>query len=98
MNEYSYEWDDQKNKRNRQKHNVSFEEAIHIFKDETAILLHDPDHSKNEERFLLLEISPHNRLLVVCHSYCDKEASLRIISVRKATPREWRDYVERQST
>ena len=77
---------------NHRKHGVSFEEASTVFADENAQLRYDPDHSQAEDRFLLLGISAHLRLLVVCHAYRENDEVIRIISARKATPNERRQY------
>lgn len=84
----SFEWDAAKAKANVRKHGVAFEEAQSVFYDEFAIQFFDEEHSASEERFLLLGMSTGARLLLVCH--CEREAGdiIRIISARKATPRE----------
>jgi uncharacterized DUF497 family protein len=64
-----FEWDESKNKRNRRKHGIWFEEAQGVFDDPEAILFDDPEHSGNEERFLLLRFSTLGRILVVVHCY-----------------------------
>lgn len=87
-----FAWDEAKAEENRRKHRVSFEEAITVFADENARLKHDPDHSQGEDRFILLGFSAHLRLLVVCHAYRENDEVIRIISVRKATPNERRQY------
>ncbi len=83
-----FEWDQSKATANLKKHGVSFEEAQSVFYDEFAIQFCDDEHSKEEERFLLLGMSDTARLLLVCH--CEHEAGdlIRIISARKATKRE----------
>ena len=76
-------WDDGKNAANRSKHGVGFEEAKTVFVDDFARLIQDPDHSDNEERFILLGMSSTLRILVVCH--CEQNTNtIRIISARKA--------------
>ena len=84
----SFEWDAAKAKANVRKYGVAFEEARSVFYDEFAIQFFDEEHSASEERFLLLGMSTAARLLLVCH--CEREAGdiIRIISARKATPRE----------
>lgn len=69
-----------------------FHEATTVFSDERAILLDDPDHSDDEDRFLLVGSSAHLRTLVVSHAYRASEDVIRLISARKATKRERRDY------
>ena len=66
-----------------------------MFFDENAILLDDPDHSDDEERFLLIGLSLTARILVVCHCTRQEGATIRIISARRATPTERNDYWER---
>ena len=70
------------------KHQVSFEEAQTVFYDEFAVQFFDEEHSDEEERFLMLGMSVHSKLLIVCH--CEREGGeiIRIISARKATKRE----------
>ncbi|MBM4146104.1 MAG: BrnT family toxin [Nitrospira sp.] len=93
----SFEWDEKKNTSNKKKHGVSFEEGQTVFVDENALLIDDPDHSDDEERYIMLGISVRLRVLVVCHSYRKNEASIRIISARKATRFEQKQYWERWS-
>ena len=90
-----FEWDERKSAANKRKHGVSFEEAATVFSDENALLLADPTHSSEEDRFILLGLSIALRTLVVCHCYRRKDRLIRIISARKATRAERRQYVER---
>jgi hypothetical protein len=92
MNEMRFAWDGAKAEENRRKHGISFEEAATIFADENARMKHDPDHSQEEDRFLLLGFSAKLRLLIVCHAYRENDEVIRIISARKATPNERRQY------
>ena len=87
-----FSWDDKKESQNLQKHGVSFEEAATVFADENARLKHDPDHSQREDRFLLLGFSAKLRMLVVVHAYQQDETEIRIISARKATRNERKQY------
>ena len=87
-------WDERKNRRNRAKHGIWFEEAKTVFEDPQAILVDDPDHSEHEERFLLLGMSSSARLLVVVHCLREAEGTIRLISARKATKKEGRIYEE----
>ena len=80
-----------KNKLNVKKHGVSFDEAKTVFYDEYAIQFFDPDHSEDEDRFLLLGTSFKLKTLVVCHCFRQEETIIRIISARKADKEE-RDY------
>ena len=92
MNKLIFEWDDAKNKINLKKHGISFEEAQTVFFDDNAIEFDDPDHSFDEERYLLLGFSQSLKILVVCHCYRGSESVIRIISARKATKKEQRAY------
>lgn len=91
----SFEWDDNKNTVNKKKHGISFKEAQTVFSDENALLIHDPDHSQEEDRFILLGLSSSIRILIVCHCYRKNDEIIRIISARKATRSEQKQYWER---
>lgn len=92
MTGLAFYWDPKKESHNQEKHGVSFEEAKSVFYDESAKLIHDPDHSDDEDRFILLGYSSTLRLLVVCHCYRESESTIRIISARKATKSEAKNY------
>ena len=92
MSSLIFEWDPVKAAANLRKHKVSFEDAQTVFSDERARLIDDPDHSEDEERFLLLGLSSSLRLLVVAHCYRSTDNVIRIISARKATADEARHY------
>ena len=92
MENIKFEWDSNKNEINKKKHHVSFEEAKTVFYDEEALLIEDPEHSQEEDRFILLGFSLKANLLVVCHCYRESESVIRIISARKATRPESRQY------
>lgn len=92
MNDLHFEWDEAKEKANIAKHSVSFDEAKTVFYDENARLITDPDHSEDEDRFILMGLSSSLRLLVVCHCYRVDEKVIRIISARKATRPESKIY------
>jgi uncharacterized DUF497 family protein len=83
-----FEWDSRRSRTNQRKHGVSFEEAQTVFLDDHALLIDDPDHSDEEERFVLLGLSSTLRALVVCHCYRRSGHVIRIISARKADPSE----------
>ena len=85
-------WDENKNKSNIKEHKVSFEEAETVFYDPNAKVIHDPDHSIDEDRFIILGISKLLKLLVVCHCYREDDEIIRIISARKATRNESKNY------
>lgn len=93
MDEIKFSWDARKAKQNIKSHKVSFEEAATIFYDENAIEFFDPDHSKNEVRFLMLGLSWRLRILVVCYCLRKQGSEIRIISARKATKKEAKVYV-----
>ncbi len=90
----SFDWDERKNRLNRSKHGIWFEEAQTVFDDRLAQLFDDPEHSEQEERFILLGVSSAMRTLVVVHSYREKKSVIRIIPARKATKKEARFYEE----
>ena len=92
MNTLRFEWDDRKAAANFKKHGVNFEEAKSVFVDERAKLIDDPDHSEDEDRFVLLGLSSALRLLLVCHCYRSEGNVIRIISARKAIAREFKSY------
>ncbi len=92
MSDIRFEWDEKKSRENKRKHKVSFEEAKTVFLDENAIRYFDPDHSDDEDRFLMLGMSFTLRVLVVCHCYRSDDSVIRIISARKANKREQADY------
>ena len=92
MNELRFEWHSTKSAVNAKKHGISFDEAKSVFSDENAKLISDPDHSDNEDRFILLGISIRLRTLVVCHCYRGDDNIIRIISARKATTSESKKY------
>jgi uncharacterized DUF497 family protein len=88
MSALRFEWDAEKAASNAVKHGVTFEDAKSVFADERARLIDDPNHSGEEERFILLGLSSTLRLLVVCHCYRSEDGVVRIISARKATKAE----------
>lgn len=88
MSKIRFAWDEHKNKENQDKHGVSFEEAQTVFFDENALEFFDPDHSREEDRFLMLGISFRFRILLVCHCLRQHGSVIRIISARKATRKE----------
>ena len=92
MNSLKFEWEPRKASANQKKHGISFDEAKSVFYDESARLISDPDHSDDEERFILLGVSHALRVILVCHCYRSKGNVIRIISARKATPQESKVY------
>jgi len=87
-----FEWDLKKEKINQRKHGVSFAEAKSVFLDDEALLIPDPDHSLDEDRFVLLGMSHKTRVLLVCHCYRENDQVVRLISARKADQQESREY------
>ena len=94
MGEITFEWSDRKASDNKREHGVSFEEAKTAFLDENARLIPDPEHSDEEDRFILLGLSIQLRLLLVCHCYQEDDDVIRIITARKADRSEQRQYSE----
>ena len=92
MAEIVFEWDNNKEKSNKKKHGISFDEARTAFYDENAIQYFDPDHSDEEDRFILLGISFKLKALVVCHCFRENDSVIRIISARKADKDEEYEY------
>jgi len=91
MDSLNFEWDEVKNTSNQIKHGICFDEARSVFSDELGRLIPDPDHSENEERFVLMGVSHKNNLLTVCH--CERKSNtIRIISARKADKYERKQY------
>jgi len=90
-----FEWDEEKNIKNKLHHNVSFEEAITIFEDINVVTIYDEKHSEDEERFIAIGFDFKARNLTVCHCYRGKDKDIiRIISARKATRHEIEVYKE----
>jgi len=94
MSQIRFEWDSRKAQSNERKHGVRFEEAQSVFFDEQALLLEDSQPRHEEERFVLLGLSASIRLLVVVHALREGDV-IRIISARKATRKETREYENR---
>ena len=92
MSGLRFEWDERKAAANAKKHGVSFDKARSVFVDERARLISDPDHSEDENRFVLLGLSSALRILLVCHCYRSEDGVIRIISARKATAGESKFY------
>ena len=92
MDDLHFIWDEDKNKKNQKKHGISFDEAKTVFFDENAIEFLDPDHSKEEDGFILLGFSFKLRMLIVCYCYRENDTVIRIILARKATNKEKLNY------
>ena len=89
---YTFEWDPEKADANFQKHGVSFDEASTVFADPLSLLMPDPDHSADEERYLVLGMSAHRKLLVV--AFAERPPNTRRISARRAMRAERKRYEE----
>jgi len=87
---FRFEWDSNKAKSNEKKHGVSFEEAQTVFDDPFYVDFYDPDHSDNEDRYIIFGASSRNRILLV--SYTERGNKIRIISARLATKQEQKSY------
>jgi hypothetical protein len=85
-----FEWDPRKAARNLVKHGISFHEAATVFGDPLSVTYSDPDHSVSEDRYITIGVSRSGRVLIVAHA--DRADSIRVISARKTTPRESRQY------
>jgi hypothetical protein len=92
MQSISFVWDGKKAELNLKKHKISFKEAQTVFSDPNARMIFDPEHSEDEDRFILLGISSGLKLLVVCHCYQEDDMVIRIISARKANKNEQTQY------
>ena len=92
MSNGQFVWDKNKQMSNKRKHGVSFEEASSVFDDEYALYFDDEAHSQDEDRFIIIGMSKFERLLLVCHCYKQDDAVIRIISARKATQAETKQY------
>ena len=92
MDKILFEWDERKSESNKAKHKVSFEEAQTVFFDSNARVIFDPDHSQDEDRFIILGLSSALRVLVVCHCVKKGGELIRIISARKANTNEKKQY------
>ena len=92
MKTISFVWNETKAESNLKKHKISFNEAQTVFSDPNARMIFDPEHSGDEDRFILLGISSGLRVLVVCHCYTGDDMVIRIISARKANKNEQKQY------
>ena len=92
INQPFFEWDERKNAHNQRKHGISFAEARSVFLNENAGEAVDPDHSQEEERYILAGVSERLRVLVVCYCYRRNYRMIRIISARKADRKEEEIY------
>lgn len=97
MSVLRFDWDPRKDRSNRKKHGISFAEAQTVFLDEQALLIDDPEHSDDEDRFILMGLSLNLRVLVVCHCYRKGGDVIRLISARKADRSERLVYSQRSN-
>lgn len=88
------EWDESKNKANVRKHGVAFDEAQSVFYDPLTKVAADPDHSDREDRFIAVGHSSHGRQLLVVHVYRERANVIRIISARRLTRAERKQFEE----
>ena len=94
---YNFEWDPRKAHDNRNKHGITFDEAATVFRDSKALSIFDPDHSETEDRWVTMGISEKGRLLILIHTFREEgedHVTIRIISSRKATKQEAKNYGE----
>ncbi|MCM1328165.1 MAG: BrnT family toxin [Ruminococcus sp.] len=94
MDTINFDWDENKNRINKKKHGISFDEAKTVFYDSDALMINDAEHSEQEDRFLLLGMSKNANLLIVCHCYRESDTVIRIISARKADKNETKQYFD----
>lgn len=87
-----FHWDQKKASNNQAKHGISFEEAATVFGDPLSNTYPDPDHSLDEQRFIIIGLSEQGRIIVVAHT--DESETVRLISAREATSRERKSYEE----
>ena len=94
---YNFEWDPKKAQENRNKRGITFDEASTVFRDSKALSIFDPEHSETEDRWVTMGISERGRLLIVIHTFREEsedDVTIRIISSRKATKQETKNYGE----
>lgn len=90
----NFDWDEAKNRTNHKKHGVWFEEAQSVWADPVAVEFFDPEHSRTEDRFIRVGVSTAPRILLVVFCEYDAGGLVRIISARKATAKERKQYEE----
>ena len=90
-----FKWDESKNQQNRKKHSIWFEEAKTVFEDTFARVFYDEEHSKREDRFLIIGESCFKKVLIVIHCYDEEDQLVRLISARQASTKERKAYEER---
>jgi len=92
MNNSRFTWDENKHKENIKKHGFTFLEALTVFDDNNALYDYDDEHSQDEDRFIIIGLSVHANLLMVCHCFREDGEIIRIISAREATRHEAKKY------
>ena len=93
--QYNFEWDPYKAKQNLQKHNLSFERAAEVLLDPLALSIYDEEHSLEEDRWMTIGKDHTNLILVVSHTFYEENSDncrIRLISARKATKKEIKQY------
>jgi uncharacterized DUF497 family protein len=95
MADLHFTWDPTKARANLAKHGISFQEAETAFSDDHALVMPDPEHSHEEDRFVLLGASTALRVVMVVHCEPDPDGAIRIISARRATRSERGQYAAR---
>jgi hypothetical protein len=96
---YTFEWDPIKAKENLRKHRVSFEQAAELFLDPLAVSIIDEEHSETEERWVTIGRDTRGKTLILVHTFAPLSAvewKVRVISARKATRHETRQYEENE--
>ncbi len=88
-----FEWDTEKSKKNMSRHGVSFIEAATVFSDSLSMTYSDPCHSHDEKRFIIIGLSSSGKLLMVSHT--ERNDKIRIISARKLTRKERKQYEQK---
>ena len=96
MNLMRFEWDSFKNSSNLKKHGISFEEAVLIFSDKNSLSIYDYDNTMKEDRWITMGMIPVGKVYVVVHTDRSNKNDniIRIISARKATKNEIKQYIE----
>lgn len=92
----SFEWDEAKNHGNQRTHGVSFEEAQSVFLDENAVQFYDEVHSEDKDRYIMVGLSSHLRVLLVVHTFREEDGVIRLISACRPTAKERAVYLERR--
>jgi uncharacterized DUF497 family protein len=93
-----FEWDENKNLANQDKHNISFEEAMTVFLDYDGLVIADPEHSEYEDRFIIIGLSKNANILTVVHCARQSDSVIRIISARTSTKNETKQYISRRNS